>query len=320
MAIHRRFLYAGLFLVALGGVMVAADLAAVDGAAVRQGLRLWPLAIIAIAVAIIVRRTRVSLPAGILAAVAPGLLLGGSFAAGPSVAYECNATDAPPVTFHQAGNLFGTPFVAIRTGCGTSTITTTPGTAWNVNAGSSDGVDPNVSAGSDALTIESSGRGGRQLMFGDRREVWDVSLPSRIELLQVTANANDMSLGLPDSRIGSLALDANASNVRIDAAGSELNELNVNANFSSVSVLLPQLAARVEGSFDVNAGSLKLCQPPDSGMTVQFSDDGLHEVSVAGVRWSSSRWTGGNVLSSHQIDLTVDTTLGSVEINPIGGC
>jgi len=43
MAINRRFLYAGLFLVALGGVVVVADLAMVDSSALSNVLRLWPL-------------------------------------------------------------------------------------------------------------------------------------------------------------------------------------------------------------------------------------------------------------------------------------
>src|SRR5690242_2718690 len=50
MAINRRFLYAGLFLVALGGVLVAVDLTAVSTDALTNALRLWPLAWIAIGV------------------------------------------------------------------------------------------------------------------------------------------------------------------------------------------------------------------------------------------------------------------------------
>ena len=318
MAIHRRFLYAGLFLVALGAVMAAAELSAVDDDVARQALRLWPLAVIAIGVAVILRRTPAGVPAGVLAAVAPGLLLGATFAVGPSLAWECNDASAPPMTFDQTGNVVGAPLVAIQTGCGSSSIATASGTAWRVRAGSSDAIDPDVVAGPSSLSIESAGHGGR-LVLGARRESWDVTLPSTIELLSLTANANATDVRLPDSRVGSLALDANASRVRIDATGSELNELNVDANFSSVAVVLP-LAAHVQGTFDVNAGSLKLCQPTGSGMTVEFSDDGLHDVTVAGIRWSADQWQGGNPLSSNQIQLTVDATLGSVEINPIGGC
>lgn len=46
MRVNRRFLYWGILLVALGGVLVAADLGAVDTPALTDALRLWPLAII----------------------------------------------------------------------------------------------------------------------------------------------------------------------------------------------------------------------------------------------------------------------------------
>ena len=319
MAIHRRFLYAGLFLVALGGVMVLAQLVPVDVNALRQGLRLWPLAIIAIGLAIIVRRTRMSLPAGVLAAVAPGLLLGGSLAAGPRVTFECNDDRVPPISFEQNGTAVTAPIVDIRTGCGSSSISTGPGTAWSVRAGSSDGFDPIVNAGPDSLSIETAGHGARQLSFGPRREAWDITLPSNLELLQLGANANDMSLALPSSHVAALSLEANASNVRIDATGAQVDDLTVDANFSNVSIVLPA-GVKLGGSLEVNAGRLQLCQPAGGGMSVELSGDGPREVTVGGVRWNADRWHGGDILSSNQIALTVDATFGAIEINPIGGC
>jgi hypothetical protein len=320
MAIHRRFLYAGLFLVALGGVMVLTQLVPLDESTLRQGLRLWPLAIIAVGLAIIVRRTRISLPAGVLAAVAPGLLLGGTFAIGPKVTFECNDATVPPMTFSQSGTIVGAPLVDIGTGCGASTITTAPGGGWSVRAGSSDGIDPDIAAGPTSLSINSAGHGGRQLMFGARREAWDVTLPSTLELLSLTANANDMAVRLPDSRVGDLTLEANASRVRIDATGSQLSELNIDANFSSVAVVLPA-TTHLAGSLELNAGSLRICQPAGTGLWVRFTGDGPREVTVAGIRWSADQWQDtDNVLSSYQAELDVDTTFGSVEINPIGGC
>jgi hypothetical protein len=318
MAINRRFLYPGLFLVALGAVLAAAELARLDVNLVRQALRLWPVAVIAIGVAVILRRTPAALPTGVLAAVAPGLLLGATFAAGPNVTWECDDSSAPPMSFDQTGTVAGPPLIQIQTGCGSSSITTASGTGWRVRAGSSDGIEPSVMTGPTSLSIESAGH-ARRLVLGPRREAWEVTLPSTIELLSLTANANAMDVRLPDSRVATLRLDANASNVRLDATGSELNELDVDANFSSVAVALP-LARFVQGTFDVNAGSLKVCQPAGSGMSVEFTDDGIHDVTVAGVHWASDRWQGGDVLSTNQIALTVDATLGSVEINPIGGC
>src|SRR5690349_13691124 len=104
MAVDRRLLYAGLFLAAIGGVAVAADLAGVERGIVLRALQLWPLALIALGAGIVLRRTRLSLPAGVLAAVAPGLLIGGGFAVGPPAAAECGTTDPLAAPFVREGH------------------------------------------------------------------------------------------------------------------------------------------------------------------------------------------------------------------------
>ena len=43
--VNRRFLYWGVVLSAIGGVLVAADLGAVDTPTLTDALRLWPLAV-----------------------------------------------------------------------------------------------------------------------------------------------------------------------------------------------------------------------------------------------------------------------------------
>ncbi|MFL5755940.1 MAG: hypothetical protein ACJ77N_06525 [Chloroflexota bacterium] len=89
MRVNRRFLFSGVFLVAVGGVLVAVDLGAIDPANLEQVLLLWPVAVLAIGVGIVSRRTQLGLPAGMVAAAAPGLLLGGALAVGPRLAADC---------------------------------------------------------------------------------------------------------------------------------------------------------------------------------------------------------------------------------------
>jgi hypothetical protein len=320
MAIHRRFLYAGLFLVAVGGVLVAADVTGVDGGRLREALRLWPLAFIAIGLGIVVRRSRIALPAGVLAAVAPGLLLGGSLVAGPGVAMECSAAPPPSRTFLQEGVLAAPATISLSAACGTATITTIPGNAWRLSAGSTDARDPDVFAEEGILSIESPGRGGRQLLFGDRREAWDVTLPTTfMETLSLTATANTTVVALPGAHIGAVVIEANASSLRLDATGATIDQLDLEVNVGSATIVLPA-TRKLGGRLEVNGGTLRLCQPLDTGLIVSFAGDGPREVTVNGQRWSADVWTGGNVLSSNQAALTVDATLGSVDINPIGGC
>src|SRR5258705_3457194 len=95
MRINRRFLYWGTFLVAIGGVLAAADVGGLDSGLIADGLRLWPLALVAIGVGIVARRTRFSLPGGLLAAALPGLAIGGGLAIAPRIAVDCRADGAP---------------------------------------------------------------------------------------------------------------------------------------------------------------------------------------------------------------------------------
>ena len=76
MRINRRFLYAGVFLLAIGAVLVLADLGVFDATVLTNALRVfWPLAVIALGVGVVLRRTQFSLQSGLLAAALPGLVL-----------------------------------------------------------------------------------------------------------------------------------------------------------------------------------------------------------------------------------------------------
>jgi hypothetical protein len=319
MAIHRRFLYAGLFLVAVGGVLVTANVTGVNEPWLRDALRLWPLAIIAIGLAVVVRRSRFSLPAGVLAAVGPGLLLGGAMVAGPRVAFECSDLPASNPTFTQNGVMLPSSAVSLGAGCGTSRITTAPGTGWSITAASTDGRQPEIFYDEDAVSIESPARGGRQLVLGNRREDWDVTLPSTMQALTLSSHANTMSVALPGATIGAVVVEADAASVRIDATGATIDQLDVQADFGVVSIVLPS-TRYLNGYMNVDVGTLRLCQTPGTGMTVSFVGDGPRDVSVAGQPLASEQWSGGNVLATNQIALEVDVTFGSVDINPIGGC
>ena len=88
MRLNRTLLYTGVFLAAIGAAVLAADLAPLATDALTRSLRLWPLALVAIGVGIALRRTRLSVPSGLLAAAVPGLVLGLAMAATPRLAIE----------------------------------------------------------------------------------------------------------------------------------------------------------------------------------------------------------------------------------------
>lgn len=90
MRVHRALLYTGVFLVAIGGALVAADASGVAAATIVDVLRLWPLAVIAVGAALVLRRSRFSLQGGLIAAALPGLVLGAAIAAAPTHLPDCD--------------------------------------------------------------------------------------------------------------------------------------------------------------------------------------------------------------------------------------
>ena len=88
MRLNRTLLYAGVFVAAVGVALLIADVGQYGSTTLVEILGLWPLAVIAAGVGLVVRRTPVSLVGGLLAVALPGLLLGGVLALGPRLAVD----------------------------------------------------------------------------------------------------------------------------------------------------------------------------------------------------------------------------------------
>src|SRR3954454_22821496 len=156
MRVNRRFLFSGVFLVAVGGVLVAVDLGVIDAANLEQVLLLWPVAVLAIGVGIVSRRTQLGLPAGMVAAAAPGLL-GGALAVGPRLAADCGVRGDVASLPVQQGTFDGAADVSISSGCGSLTVSTEPGNGWQLQAANSSGKVPTVRASARSLSINPIG-------------------------------------------------------------------------------------------------------------------------------------------------------------------
>jgi hypothetical protein len=86
MTVRRGTLYVGLFLIAAGTVTLGVAAGVLDAAVVADTVgTLWPLAVIALGVGLVLRRSRAALGAGVLAALVPGLALGASIVALPDL-------------------------------------------------------------------------------------------------------------------------------------------------------------------------------------------------------------------------------------------
>ncbi len=322
MRINRSFLYAGVFLLALGAVLVAADLETLDLGIVRDALRLWPIAIVLIGVAIVVRRSRAALPLGLLAAGAPGLVLGGAFAVGPRFITDCGDTTNPtPGQIVREGTFDGPATVSIEISCGSIVVTTAAGSAWQLDAANTRNRIPAVAATSGSLRIDDPGADGWPNLDIGRND-WQLTLPtSELRELSVTANASDGRLDLAGAQLDTLQMTANASQVRLDLTTTTVRELHAKANLSSMAIDLPGSVDLV-GDLKVNAGQLRLCVPAGAGLRIAgrgvaagFEIDGADRTNLNMTYQSSDYAT-----ATHHIDLTVNASLGAVQINPIGGC
>jgi hypothetical protein len=86
MTVRRGTLYTGVFLIAAGSVTLGVAVGVLDANAVANAVgALWPLAVIALGVGLVLRRSRAALGAGVVAAVVPGLALGASIVAVPDL-------------------------------------------------------------------------------------------------------------------------------------------------------------------------------------------------------------------------------------------
>ena len=318
MRADRRFLYWGVFLVALGGVMVAVELRLVGTSTVDDALRLWPLAIVALGAAIALRRTRANTTAWVAAALIPGLALGGAIATGPHLNVEC-AGPAPAFTQHESGSFTGPAGIQVTTGCGTLSVATSAGSGWMFDAGNTSNATASVTSSPTGLSIAAGDRAGA-LGLGRGRDAWRLTLPtSAIASLTLDVNAGDATVDLAGANVDSLDLSANAGHVLADLTGADVTNLSATMNAGALAIRLPS-GQDSTGTVEVNAGVVQLCAPAGVGVRIQQTG-ALNTASFGGLRLNGGVWQSPDyALAAHHADLAVHVNLGSIEIDPNGGC
>ena len=319
MQINRRFLYAGVFLVAIGAVLVAANASGFDTAARADLLRLWPLALVAIGAGLVLRRTRVSLTSGVLAAAVPGVVLGGALSLAPSWVGDCGARAESANVTTQQGTFDGPAMVSVTTGCGSTVITSAPGNAWQFTSGSPAGRTASLRSSAQSLSI-GAGDEERWPFFDAVRDTWNLTLPTTdIDRLSLVTNGGHSQVRLPGVKVGQMAFTVNASEAVVDASGASVANLSGAVRVGRLSIQLPS-AGGVVGSLRVGAGELELCSPAGTGLHVAFTGP-AREVTVAGAHYSSAEWQSPDYASAPSpSDLRVNVDFGAVKINPVGGC
>lgn len=315
--INRRFLYLGVFLVTTGSVVLAAQSGLITGTGVADALRLWPVAVIAIGAAVLLRRTRFGLAGGLLAAILPGLLLGGMVAAAPNVRFNCDVGE--PSSYATRSGSFTTPSgVSIDLSCGDVEVDVTPGSTWQIQTGNTGAPAPRIEASGDQLSLRSGHRPGPFDLSGD---VWRVSLPDAQPLdLATTVNGGTGRLILAGAQLNDVEVRVNAGEARTDLTGATARSVAVTVNAGSATLLLPD-ADDLSVDARANAGKVTVCVPNDLGVRLARSTAVLGSTSITGLTETGDVWhSPTNPSPIHHANVTLTANVGSVEIKPEGGC
>ena len=319
MRVNNSYLYWGVFLLTLGGAIAAVTYFQPEPAAIVDLLRFWPFVVIAFGLALVLRRTQFNVAGGMLAAAVPGLLLGSALAVGPHVGWDCADHDSDLTSLHANQGTFGAPArVDVTTGCGTLTITTRPGSGWDLQAANTEGFAPVVDASTSDLSLRSV---RDDHWFGDYgRDEWGLTLPtSRIDDLNVVVNAGEGLTDLAGADIGTLALTTNAGRSTVDLATAQVESIAAAVNAGQLSIELPT-GDDIRGTISVNAGDAEVCVPNSVGVRVRTSGT-LSSTDLNGLVQRDGAWESPDYASAaHHADLAVSVNLGSLDFNPVGGC
>jgi hypothetical protein len=321
MHIDRRLVGFGLFLITIGGVMVAVRQGVLAEETARQAWTLWPLILVGIGLSIVLAGRPGAALGGLVLALTLGAMLGGVAASGSFPGGGlCGGDRAGGTAFANAGgDLAGGTVVTIEQDCGNLTVGTVAGTTWSIAGRSPGGRQPTIDSGGTALRFSTPDDGPFEL---GGNSAWDVVLPRDPSVdLRVQVNGGQSRLDLAGMHLQELSLDANAGSVEIDLReAAAIDRLALELNFGSATVRLPSRS--LTGSIEVNAGSASLCLPEGVGLRVQldsvaasndFRDHGLIEANGG---WE----TTGFATAEIRIELQADANAGSLALDPARTC
>jgi LiaF transmembrane domain len=316
--VNRKFLYWGVFFVAIGAVLLADQGNLISGDSVAPALGLWPVVIIALGVALVLRRTRAGMTGGVIAAALPGLLLGGLVVAAPNVTTPgCRVVQPSSYTTRQ-GTFGSQARVTIDLSCGDLEVAAGSGSDWRIDVGSTGVPEPRIDASGDGLSISSSGR--RSPFTLDHGDVWHVTLPDAQRLdLSGTIDAGSGRFDLAGMQLGALDLDVNAGTARVDLTGTTVDTMTLRVNAGSAQVRLPD-ASDTAATVNANAARVSLCVPSGVGIRVNQTVV-LGSTQLAGLIRFGDAWQSLDYdTATHHADVTLKVNVGSVDVNPEGGC
>jgi len=119
-----------------------------------------------------------------------------------------------------------------------------------------------------------------------------------------------------------VSADVNAGSAVLDLGeATDARSLDATVNAGSLAVMLP--VASMEGSLTANAGSIEICTSAEVDLRFHAGDNplGSNNFEESGLVQDGSTWsTPGYGAAEHRIELSTSANLGSITLNPDGGC
>ena len=322
---RRGLVFWGICLILLGAVPLAVQLEWIDRERLPAAWRLWPVALIVLGVAVLLRRSRVALVGTVLAALVAGAAGGTALAVGPGwifdLAGNCGeGDDSGDEVFTDRGGFADTARVDLSLNCGDLRVTTAQGRDWHLTARHARDA-PQLHASDDTLSVEGGDDGVR--IFGDaRRQDWDLSLPTDPTLtLTVGSNAGSSSLDLGGADLETLTASSNAGSLAVDLTDATVRRLDLSINAGSTALTLGR--EDVTGQVSVNAGSIELCAPADLALSLTLEENITfsHNLAARGLTLSGGTWeTSGSDGRRATAELDIDGNAATLTLNPDDGC
>ena len=260
-----------------------------------------------------------------MAVAIPGLLAGAMIVAVPDLpdltawSAPCGEANPSAAVAKREGSFGAAASVDLSLACGELVVTTGPGSAWQFAGSDGQGGGAVVSDAADRLSIRSTDRQRTfaALALGD---AWRLSLPTGTALdVAAVISAGKATLDLTGARLGTLRLDVNAGDASLDLDGATLSRLALTVNAAKATVRLPA-TGDLTANLGVNAGSLLVCAPADLGLRIQGGSS-LATTTYVGLVRSADAWESpAYATAMFHADVTVSANVGSVVVNPEGGC
>ena len=322
MHIDRRLVGFGLFLITIGGIMVAVRQGAIDSRVAADAWHLWPLIIVGLGLSIALAGRPGAPVGGLIVALTFGAIVGGFAATGsvPGAGLCGGSRDGGAPFADRGGTLLPGAQITIVHNCGDLAVGTVAGSTWSLTGRADNGAQPTtVERAGSGLRISAPERG---IMDLDRGSSWTVVLPQDPNIeLSVELNGGDGRLALAGATIDSLSVEGNAGSVDLDLRDvAALGSADVKLNFGSATIHLPARSASI--TLDVNAGSAGLCLPTGAGLRVKLesvaasSDFQQHGMALEGGAWQ----TPGFATAEIRLDVTADVNAGSLSLDPVRSC